>query len=713
VVTNVEVRTASRGPRQPNTRLRWLAPVLVIGAFLIVGGSLGGVGGQLDSIQRNDAAAYLPASAEATKVLNDSKNFTGESTAAIVVYRKDSPITDQDKRDIVLTLIRMVDALNQRLAGPPIGPIPSDLDDHTAISIIRFIGSDPNTYRADVDSLRTDLALVPGFEIHVTGPAASQADLIEVYGSINLVLLAVTALAVLIILVVVYRSPILPFTVLAVAGVGLGMANGIAYLLGKWGVIVISGQVQGILDVLVLGAGTDYALLLASRFREELRRRPDKYDAVLAAWRATVAPVAASGGTVILALLCLTVSDLPATKGLGPVAGLGIFFALVSMLFLLPAILVLLGRTAFWPFRPAYQGELAPPPLSRSARLVDRQPRLVWGVVALALAVCAIGIVRLDAKGVPRTDSFLTTVDSVVGQNILDDSFPASSGAPAVVIAKADHLQQVVDAVSKVNGVHDLLRYVDPVEAYENRLNGKPPPGVKVVDGYSRLELTLTPAVDSEEAGAVIDELRRVVHAMPGADAHVGGSTASTFDSLRAAERDRRIVIPVVLVLVFLVLALLLRAVIAPLMLIATVILSYFATLGLCGILFHDVFGFAGAEPSFPLLTFVFLIALGIDYTIFLMTRVREETVGVGHRTGLLRALTITGGVITSAGVVVATTFGALAVVPLVYLTELAIAVALGVLLDTLVVRSLLVPALAADVGPRMWWPGPLSRSDP
>jgi len=523
----------------------------------------------------------------------------------------------------------------------------------------------------------------------------------------------VTALAVLIILVIVYRSPILPFTVLAVAGVGLGMANGIAYLLGKWGVIVISGQVQGILDVLVLGAGTDYALLLASRFREELRRRPDKYDAVIAAWRATVAPVAASGGTVILALLCLTVSDLPATQGLGPVAALGIFFALVSMLFLLPAILVLLGRTAFWPFRPAYQGKLAPPPLSRAARVVDRSPRLVWGVVALALVVCAIGIVRLDAKGVPRTDSFLTSVDSVVGQDILDDAFPASSGAPAVVLARSDHLQQVVDAVSKVNGVHDLLRYVDPVEAYDNRLNGKPPPGVKVVDGFSRLELTLTPDVDSKEAGAVIDELRRVVHAIPGADATVGGSTASTFDSLRAAERDRRIVIPVVLVLVFLVLVLLLRAVIAPLILIATVILSYLATLGLCGILFHDVFGFAGAEPSFPLLTFVFLIALGIDYTIFLMTRVREETVGVGHRTGLLRALTITGGVITSAGVVVATTFGALAVVPLVYLTELAIAVALGVLLDTLVVRSLLVPALAADVGPRMWWPGPLARSDP
>jgi putative drug exporter of the RND superfamily len=712
MVVNVQERTAPPAA-SPNRRLRWVAPLLVIGAFLLVGGGLGGLGGKLEEIQRNDSAAYLPASSEATRVLSDSKAFTGESTAAIVVYTKDSPITDTDKRDIVLASFQIVDQLNHSLAGPPIGPIPSDLDNKTAIVVVRFNGSDPELYRADVEALRNGLVDVPGFTIHVTGPAAAQADLIGVYGSINLVLLAVTGLAVLIILVVVYRSPILPFTVLAVAGIGLGMANGIAYLLGKWGVIIISGQVQGILDVLVLGAGTDYALLLASRFREELRRTEDRYVAMRKAWRATVAPVAASGSTVILALLCLVVSDLPATKGLGPVAALGIFFALVSMLFLLPAILLLLGRTAFWPFRPAFAGDRPEPGLSRTARLIDRRPRLVWAVTTLALAVCVLGLFRLEAKGVQRSESFLTTVDSVVGQDLLDDAFPASSGAPAVVIAKADHLEEVVRAVSAVPGVHDLLRYVDPVEAYERRLNGQPPPTTKVVDGYSRLELTLNPEVDSPEAGAVIDKLRDAVHAIPGADARVGGSTANTFDSLAAAQRDRRIVIPLVLVLVFIVLALLLRAVVAPLLLLGTVILSFLATLGICGVLFHDGFGFAGAEPSFPLLVFVFLVALGIDYTIFLMTRVREESAGRGHRAGLLRGLSVTGGVITSAGVVVAATFAALGVVPLVYLRELAIAVAIGVLLDTLVVRSLLVPALSADVGRRMWWPGPAARQDP
>jgi putative drug exporter of the RND superfamily len=706
----VDVRERAAPPAaSPLRPRRWLGPLLVIGAFLLVGGGLGGLGGKLEQIQRNDSAAYLPASAEATRVLNDSKAFTGESTAAIAVYAKGSPITDTDKRDIVLVAFRIVDQLNHDLAGPPIGPIPSDLDPNTAIMIIRFNGSDPELFRANVDALRQGLADVDGFTVHVTGPAAAQTDLIEVYGSINLVLLLVTALAVLIILVVVYRSPILPFVVLAVAGVGLGMANGIAYLLGKWGVIVISGQVQGILDVLVLGAGTDYALLLASRFREELRRTEDTYAAMRTAWRATVAPVAASGSTVILALLCLVVSDLPATKGLGPVAALGIFFALVSMLLLLPAILLLLGRAAFWPFRPVASAA-GEPGLSRTARLIDRRPRLVWAITALALGACALGLIRLEAKGVQRTDSFLTQVESVDGQRLLDDAFPASSGAPAVVIAKADRLEDVVRAVSKVNGVHDLLRYVDPVEAYEHRLNGQPPPTTKVVDGYSRLELTLTPEVDSPEAGAVIAELRRVVHAIPGADARVGGSTANTFDSLAAAERDRRIVIPLVLVLVFVVLALLLRAIVAPLLLIGTVILSFLATLGVCGVLFRDALGFAGAEPSFPLLAFVFLVALGIDYTIFLMTRVREESAGRTHREGLLRGLSVTGGVITSAGIVVAATFAALSVVPLVYLTELSIAVAFGVLLDTLVVRSLLVPALAADIGPRLWWPR--SRSE-
>jgi RND superfamily putative drug exporter len=712
MVINVQERTAPPAA-SPNRRLRWVAPLLVIGAFLLVGGGLGGLGGKLGEIQRNDSAAYLPASSEATRVLNDSKAFTGESTAAIIVYTKDSPITDIDKRDIVLIAFRIIDQMNHDLAGPPIGPIPSDLDTKTAIMLVRFSGSDPELYRANIDALRGGLADVPGFTVHVTGPAAAQADLINVYGSINLVLLAVTGLAVLIILIVVYRSPILPFTVLAVAGIGLSLANGVAYLLGKWDVIIISGQVQGILDVLVLGAGTDYALLLASRFREELRRTEDKYVAMRTAWRATVAPVAASGCTVILALLCLVVSDLPATKGLGPVAALGIFFALISMLALLPAILLLLGRTAFWPFRPTYAQDKPEPGLSRTARLVDRRPRLVWAVTTLALSVCVLGLFQLQAKGVQRSDSFLSTVDSVVGQDLVDDSFPASSGAPAVVIAKADHLEDVVQAVSAVPGVHDLLRYVDPVEAYENRLNGKPPPTTKVVDGYSRLELTLNPEVDSPAAGAVIDRLRAAVHAIPGADARVGGPTANTFDSLAAAQRDRRIVIPLVLVLVFVVLALLLRAVIAPLLLLGTVILSFLATLGICGVLFNDVFGYAGAEPSFPLLVFVFLVALGIDYTIFLMTRVREESAGRGHRAGLLRGLSVTGGVITSAGVVVAATFSALGVVPLVYLRELAIAVAIGVLLDTLVVRSLLVPALAADVGRRLWWPGPASRQDP
>jgi RND superfamily putative drug exporter len=576
---------------------------------------------------------------------------------------------------------------------------------------VPFIGSDPDQIRPAVDWLRAGIADVDGLTLHVAGPAAVQTDLIEVYGTVNVVLLLVTILAVLLILVVVYRSPVLPLVVLACAGVALGAAHGVAYLLARVGVITVSGQVQGILDVLVLGAGTDYALMLVARFREELRRHDDAREAMRRAWRAAAPPIGASGGTVIAGLLCLLASDLPATSALGPVAALGVAFVLGAMLVLLPAALALLGRQAFWPFRPRVEPLVEPNADQatahrawwRVAGLIGRRPRLVWTVTVTVLGALALGATQLPADGVPRNASFLIPVASVEAQEVLTRYFPEAADAPAVVIAPAEHLSAVLRAVRSVPGVAEAVAYVDPVLAFTSRTNDQPAPGPLIVDGRVRVVATVNMGADSPEAEQVIREIRAALAPVDGAV--VGGYTAGRIDVRAAAGRDRSLIIPLVLGLVLVMLVVLLRSIVAPVLLVGTVVLSFLATMGVCAVVFTDLLGFAGAEPSFPMLAFVFLVALGVDYNIFLMTRVREETARHGHHAGVLRGLALTGGVITSAGVVLAATFAALWVVPLVYLAELAFAVAFGVLLDTLVVRSLLVPALTLDIGPRVWWP--------
>jgi RND superfamily putative drug exporter len=669
--------------------MRWLTPALIVVGFLAVGGALGGPGGKLAEVQRNDSTAYLPAHAEATEALTESKRFTGlEATPAIMVYTKESGITQADVRQLTLVAIAINAKLNPRLASPPAGPIVAD-DGHAAEIIVPLIGSDPKLIRPDVDWLRHGARTVEGLAVHVGGPAAALTDLTEVFGAVDGVVLLVALAAVLVILVIAYRSPILPFVVLAVAGIALGIANGTVYLLAKQGVLTVSGDAQGILDVLVLGAGTDYALLLVARYREatDMRR----------AWRSAASAIVASGTTVILALLCLLASDLASTRGLGPVSAIGIAAALVTMLFLLPAVLVLLGRAAFWPPRPE-QGR------SRLAAVVGRRPRVVWTTTALVLAALCLGIVRLEAHGVPRTESFRAAVDSNAAQDLLDAHYPEASAVPAVVLANVSRLDDVV-AAAHVPGVTKVTPYVDPLELIDAKDAGRPKPGPKSVDGRVRLVVTMDAAPDSPRATGIVRALRSAVHAVPGADARVGGYTATNLDIQATAQRDRTVVIPIVLGLILVVLMVLLRAVVAPLLLVATVILSFLATLGVCGVVFRDVLGFAGADSSFPLFAFVFLVALGVDYNIFLMTRVREEAATLGHRAGTLRGLAVTGGVITSAGVVLAATFAALSVLPLVFLVELSFAVSFGVLLDALVVRSLLVPALTVDLGPIVWWP--------
>ncbi|MDQ0376842.1 MMPL family transporter [Amycolatopsis thermophila] len=664
---------------------RWLVPALLVIGWLALGGFGGSYTGKLSDVSTNDNSSFLPASAESTRALDEQKAFSANQTLpAIVVAERAGGITPQDAAFLTETAERL-----KAIPGVTgaTGPELSQRDgDALELTVPVATGGEPGEV---VEKIRTELENAPpGLTVLVAGPAAQIADLVTAFGGLDGLLLLVAGLVVALILVVVYRSPLLPLIVLLSAVFALGLASLVVYVLADHDVLTLNGQSQGILFILVFGAATDYALLLVSRFREQLRDTESRYEAVMLAWRATLPPIAASAGTVVLGVLCLLFSDLQSNRGLGPVAAIGIAAAFGASVTFLPAALALLGRAAFWPIRPKLG---SPHPESsgiwgRIAGAVAAKPRAIWiGTTVLLLAGAAF-VPQLKAGGVAQTDLFLTPVESVAGQEALVRHFPGGSGSPTVIIADAGRAEDVARA-AQVDGVAH-------VAAAPN-----------VVDGRVQIIAVLTDAPDSEAALDTVGRVRQAVHAVPGANALVGGTTATQLDTQATSERDRALIIPIVLVVIFAVLALLLRALLAPLLLIATVVLSFAATMGVSALVFNHLLDFPGADPAVPLFGFVFLVALGIDYNIFLMTRVREEAVRSTTREGTLRGLTLTGGVITSAGVVLAATFAALSVIPILFLAQIAFIVAFGVLLDTLVVRSLLVPALTLDVGRRIWWP--------
>jgi putative drug exporter of the RND superfamily len=445
--------------------------------------------------------------------------------------------------------------------------------------------------------------------------------------------------------------------------------------------------------VLVFGAGTDYALLLTARYREELRRHEDRHTAMAVAIRRAGPAIVASAGTVIVSLLTLSLATLNSTKSMGPVLAIGVAVALASMMTLLPALLVVTGRWVFWPVKPAFG---TPEPTAtgfwaRLGRRIARRPRGVWVGTVIVLGAMAAGLAGLHASGLTAAESFRGTPDSVAGQTVIDAHFPAGAGQPVQVFGNPGAGPQLAAALKSVSGLTAV---------------GAP----QTVAGHAYVEATLTTAPDSQAAYVTIDRARDAVHAIPGAHALVGGNTAINLDVQRAAAHDRTLIIPITLAVVFVILMLLLRAFVAPVLLIATVVLSFAAALGVSALFFNNVFNFGAEDTSFPLFVFVFLVALGIDYNIFLMTRVREEAQRHGPRTGAVTGLAATGGVITSAGAVLAGTFAALGTLPVTFLTELGFAVAFGVLLDTIVVRSVLVTALNLDLGRWVWWPSRLAR---
>jgi RND superfamily putative drug exporter len=665
----------------------WAAVVVVV--WLLGGGPLGSFQGRLSEVQENDQATYLPATAEATRADELAAQFTeSDVVPAVLVFERPGGLTAADETALT-ELAGQITALPE-VVGPPSEVAVSQ--DRAAAQLM--VGLDEDAVSAGVVALREMVAAgtPEGVSGYVAGPAGFVADLADAFGHIDGLLILVTASVVAVILIVVYRSPLLPLLVLIGAGLALGTASAAVYLLADRGLVILNGQSQGIMLILVFGAATDYALLLVARFREELRHHPDRFAAMAVAWRRSLGPILASGSTVILALLCLLASDLNSNRSLGPVASIGIAAALLVMLTYLPAVLSLFGRVAFWPFSPTADSQ----PRRRSgwarvADLVGRRDRAVWIVTALVLAGFAALLPQFHADGVEDSELFLNEAESTTGQQVLARHFPAGASAPTVIIANADQTGPVLAAAGAVNGIVQVA-----------------PTGER--DGLVRIMAVLSDPPDSDAAIATVTRLRDAVHAVPNAEALVGGPTAVDLDTREAARHDQRVIIPLALLVVFLVIALLLRALVVPLLLLGSVVLSFAATLGLAALVFNHLFDFPGADPSLPLYAFLFLVALGVDYSIFLMTRVREETTTHGTREGVRIGLTVTGGVITSAGVVLAATFSALAVLPILFLAQIAFIVAAGVLIDTFVVRSLLVPGLCHDIGRRVWWPSRLAR---
>lgn len=807
-------------------RAKWLVlAAWLVGIFIAAGPAQ--LPAMFTDAEKNESTSFLPGDAESTKVLADAEALQGgELAPAVIVYRRDSGLTAADRRRISEDAARLTERRFPGVAadgptaaaggnesgsssaggtggdrppgggsvpegcGGPTTPVPGQPADYRpfvgpicspdgkAAIVSAYIRGDgeAETILDPIQEWR-DIASDPGkgLDVKVTGGAGYAADAIEVFTSINGTLLFAAVSLVIVLLIAIYRSPIFLFIPLLAVMFAETLSRSVGYGVSELGVTV-NGQSSSIMSILVLGAGTDYALLIVARYREELHRTDDRHEAMATAIRSAGPAVFASAATVIAALLCLTIAKVNGTSGLGPIGAIGVACAALSMLTLLPALLVVFGRRAFWPFVPqtpstapndsemserarssivegsrfgafiraagaslvvflllplvllnallrALTGGRVPSliagPLDRAVftpyelrrhrhehtadathgfwkRVGDRVAagpgRVIAGSVAVLIVLCA-GL-GFFSTGLTTNDSYRTEVESVQGQEILSQSFPAGASAPADVIVRSEG---DVEAVSRaVEGVDGVEAVSPPVASGER--------GVL-------LQATLGPQPYSTEAFDLVEPIRDAAReAAPGT--LVGGASAVEFDVREAAASDSILIPPIVLVVVLVILAILLRSLIAPFVLVATVIVSFLAALGVGYFAFDVIFGFPGSDPSLPLFAFVFLVALGVDYNIFLVARAREETLKHGTREGMLRALAVTGGVITSAGIVLAGTFSVLAVLPLVFLTEIGFVVAFGVLLDTFLVRSVLVPALGVTLGSRFWWPSKLAETD-
>ncbi|MCX6401798.1 MAG: MMPL family transporter [Propionibacteriales bacterium] len=691
---------------------KWIvAAAVIFAAFALMP-----LNAKLVDVQNNEASSWLPESAESTKVLEELSSSSTQDPndiPTLVTYYRAGGLTpadltamDEQAAKIAADVDGITDSTDDGkpdVLSPNVAEqlqlpqkLQSDDDEVAYVYLVLNFGDEGwNAIPDAADEIR-DIAKIDGVTVHLAGYGGQAADAAESFEGIDTNLIFATLGVVILILLFTYRSPILWILPVLCAAMANFIATGIVYLLARYADLTVNGQSQAILSILVIGAGTDYALLLVARYREELRRHEDRHEAMAFALHRAAPAIVASAATVCVGMLCLVFADLNSTAGLGPVIAVGIAATFLVMVTLLPALLVICGRWVFWPVRPSF-GSAEPTSSglwSRVGKAITPRPRAVWVVTTGLLLVACLGLFRLDTGGLSTEETYTKEFDSIKGQKLLEDHDLQDQSNTIQVVADTDQ----IDAVSQaLDGIENL---------------GVPGAAVPLSDGRSYFEATIDADISSQKAFDVVEASRDAVHEVDGADALVGGGAAFYLDTKIASNRDNLVIIPLVLLVVFVILLLLLRAVVAPLILIATVVLSFGAALGISALLFEYVFGFAGSDPGFPLFAFVFLVALGIDYNIFLMTRVREETVNHGTRQGSLIALSSTGVVITSAGLVLAATFLVLGSLPLVFLAELGVAVALGVLLDTMIVRSVLVTALNLDLGGKIWWPSKLDQGD-
>jgi RND superfamily putative drug exporter len=668
-------------------RSKWV----VIGLWIVIFVVSAPLASKLTGAQNNDAGSYLPKSAESTKVLDAQKNFADADVLdAVIVYERPSGITPADE-----TAISAQRAAASKVSGikGTVTQVQKSDDGAAAAFLVPIYAKDSVKFIDTVKSVRAQLHSVDGLSVHLTGPAGVQSDSNDVFSDIDGKLLYATVLVVVLVLLLTYRSPVLWLIPVLGAAAALELAQAVVYGLAKSG-MTVNGLSAGILLVLVFGAGTDYALLLVARYREELHNHEDKHEAMAFALHRAGPAIVASSTTVIVSLLCLLVCQMQSTRGLGPVGAVGILCAVAAMTTFLPALLVAVPRKVFWPFVPRFGTPTREEsgPWGRVAARVSRRPRPIWVSGVVVLGVLCVGLLTLNAHGLSDKDQFVGKPDSIKGEAVMAAHFGGATAAPAVVIADGGSADAVTAAIAKVPG-----------------LQGKPQVTERAV-GLVEIDAQLANPADSAAAKHTILALREAVHAVPGANAMVGGATAVNYDSQQASAADTRLVMPIVLAVVLIILVLLLRAIVAPVLLVASVVLSFFAALGASAFAWRHILGFPGADASAPLYLFIFLVALGIDYNIFLMSRVREESLQIPTREAIRKGVAVTGGVITSAGIVLAATFSVLAVLPLVTLVEVGSAVAFGVLLDTFIIRSIVVPAAAHDIGAPIWWPSSLVR---
>jgi RND superfamily putative drug exporter len=682
---------ASRG------RAKWLIAIV----WLVVAGAAGSVAGKFQSAQKNDTTSYLPAGAESVRALDELNALSGGSvvTPTVIVFHRAGGLTPADLTAIASEASRLDTQLPPGTL-PALAPTRSRDGTATLLDFGLTLHGETSALDSDVQLMRRVVGRGPvGLAAYVTGPGGVSYDASKVFKTINGKLLIVTVALVFVLLVLIYRSPIFWAIPLLAVGLAEATAEGLGYVLTQVGVTIDSLS-AGILTVLIFGTGTDYALLVVARYREELRSHEDRHEAMRIALRRAGPVVFASASTVIAALLCLLAANVNSTRGLAPIAAIGVALAMLSNLTLLPALLLIFGRRAFWPFVPLAGSSGADETHGiwrRVADLISRRHRMIAPAVVALLATLCIGLVDLHAT-LSVNNQFTGVVPSQQGQTLISAHFPPGASAPIdVVVADRSRLGAVRAAIVRAPGISDAPGAVSAP------LTGSG--GISVFTA----ELSVNPTV--ARAYALIGPIRRIAKAAGGPTTLIGGAVAEQEDLDIAAHHDNEVILPMIIVAVSLILGLLLRSLVAPLLLIATVVLSYAAALGAGSFSFGHLFGYAGEDPSLVLFSFLFLVALGCDYNIFLMARVREESVSAGTRQGMLRALAVTGAVITSAGIVLAGTFSALASLPLVEYAEVGLVIAFGVLLDTFLVRTVLVPALVLELDRRIWWPSALWRT--